>query len=176
MKKLIALLLLLCLALPVFAACGEGEEIPDNMQEAAIETAPYHLYVPNTWLTTTASGISGARVNSEEDAANVTVTVYYPDAATTPAEYFTNVCLPNYTATLKDFARLTDLDGDTTLGGKDAKRYAFTYSLDGKVYQVMQIITASGDMLYVLTYTAYSTNYAAYAEDAEAIRANFTFR
>ena len=176
MKKLIALLLLLCLLVPAFAACGEGEEIPDDMQEAAIETAPYHLYVPNTWLTTTASGISGARVNSEADVANVTVTAYYPDAATTPAEYFENVCLPNYTATLTNFARLTDLDGDTTLGGKDAKRYAFTYTLDEKVYQVMQIITAQGDMLYVLTYTAISANYATYVEDVEAIRVNFTFR
>ena len=176
MKKLIALLLLLCLVLPVFAACGNKEEIPDDMQEAAIETAPYHLYVPNSWLTTTSSGISGAKVNAEADAANVTVTLYYPEAATTPAEYFESVCLPNYTATLTNFARLTDLDGATTLGGKDAARYVFTYSLDGKVYQVMQIITASGDMLYVLTYTAYSTSYATYAEDVEAIRANFTFR
>ena len=77
---------------------------------------------------------------------------------------------------MTNFARLTDLDGDTTLGGKDAKRYVFTYSLDGQVYQVMQIITAQGDMLYVLTYTALSANYATYTEDVEAIRTHFTFR
>lgn len=176
MKKTIALLLALCLALPAFAACGKGEEVPDNMQEAAIATAPYHLYVPQTWLTTTSSGISGAKVNTEADAPNVTVTAYYPDSAMTPAAYFEDVCLPDYAATLHDFTRITARDGDTTLGGKDAKRYVFSHSLNGKVYQVMQIITAGGDMIYVLTYTATAAQYNDHVEEVESIRAAFVFR
>jgi len=176
MKKLIAVLLTLCCLLPVFAACGDKDEVPDNMQEAAIASAPYHLYVPTTWLTTTESGVSGARVNSTADIANVTVTAYYPDEAMTPAAYFENVCLPGYTANLKSFSRLTELDGDTTLGGKDAKCYVFVHTLDDTIYQVKQIIVAQGSVIYVLTYTAKSTNYDTYVGDVEEIRAHFTFR
>ena len=176
MKKIIAILLLLCCLVPAFAACGKKDEVPDNMQEAAIETAPFHLYVPVSWILTTASGISGARVNSNTDTANVTVIAYYPETAMTPADYFTTVCLPAYTADLSNFARLEAQDGTTTLGGRDAARYVFTYTLDGKVYQVMQIIAAQGDMLYVLTYTALSTTYADHTEEVELIRANFAFR
>ena len=176
MKKIIAVLLVLCCLVPAFAACGSKEQVPDNMQEAAITTAPYHLYVPTTWLLTTESGISGARVNSTEDTSNVTVTAYYPEEALTPADYFETKCVSDYAAHLSDFARLTALDGDTTLGGKDAKCYVFTYTLDGAVYQVKQIIVAQGTMLYVLTYTATSMHYNDHLDDVEAIRANFTFR
>ena len=176
MKKIMAVLLTLCCLLPAFAACGKGEEVPDNMQQAAVESAPFSLYVPADWLLTTSSGISGARVNSKEDAANVTVTAYYPDEPTSPADYFETVCLPDYTAHLADFARLSALDGDTTLGGKDAKCYVFTYTLDGQVYQVKQIIAAKDEMLYTLTYTAFSAHYNDHTDEVEQIRANFVFR
>ena len=176
MKKILVALLTLCCLLPVFAACGKGEEAPDNMQQAAVASAPFSLYVPTDWLLTTESGISGARVNSTEDKANVTVTAYYPDAPLSPADYFETVCLPDYTAYFTDFARLTALDGDTTLGGKDAKCYVFTYTMDGHVYQVKQIIVAKDDKLYTLTYTAFSAHYNDHTDEVEQIRANFVFR
>ena len=62
------------------------------------------------------------------------------------------------------------------LGGKNAKTYVFIYTLDGKTYEVMQIIALMGDQLYTLTYTAESANYATHLETVESIRQNFRFR
>ena len=172
--SILTLLLLLTLAATAISCSDDG--IPDDMQNVAIDNANFDLFVPKSWISQKESGISGARV-SNEDTSNVTVTVYLPDRPLTVEEYWSAFCLPSYqNGVLKDFSLIQEQCGDTVLGGKNAKTYVFIYTLDGKTYEVMQIIALMGDQLYTLTYTAESANYATHLETVESIRQNFRFR
>lgn len=174
LTRILAVLLLLTLALTAMACSDDG--IPDDMQNVAIDNANFDLFVPKSWISQKESGISGARV-SNEDTSNVTVTVYLPDRPLTLDEYWNGFCLPSYqNGVLKDFSLLSEQCGDTVLGGKNAKTYVFVYTLDGKAYEVMQIIALKDDQFYTLTYTAESVNYSANLETVESIRQNFRFR
>ena len=173
--KALCLLLLLTLAC-TSVACKKDDGIPEGMQNVSVATVNFDLFVPEYWLPQTESGISGARV-SNTDTSNVTVTVYLPDQVLTVEEYWRNFCLPQYqNGVLKDFTLLEEQCGDTTLGGKNAKKYVFVCTVDGVSYEYMQIITAHGDQLYTLTYTATSASFATHLETVESIRANFRFR
>lgn len=177
MKKLLSVLLILVLACSL-VACSDGDGTPEGMQNVSTENALFNLYVPASWLAQTDSGVSGARV-SNNDPSNVTVTTYFPAASISAAEYWESVCLPAYRdgGVLQSFAVVEASCKDTTLGGKSAKQYVFTYVLDGVTYESMQIITAASDgMLYTLTYTATSEKYAEHLDNVEIIRAEFRFR
>lgn len=177
MKKLLSVLLILVLACTL-VACSDGDGTPEGMQNVSTENALFNLYVPASWLAQTDSGVSGARV-SNSDASNVTVTTYFPETAMSAAQYWETVCLPSYRdgGVLQSFTVIEESCKDTTLGGKDAKQYVFTYVLDGVTYESMQVITAASDMMiYTLTYTATSEKYAEHLESVESIRAEFRFR
>ena len=174
LTRILTVLLLLTLAVTAISCSDDG--IPDDMYNVAIDNAEFDLFVPKNWISQKESGISGARV-SNDDVANVTMTVYLPDRLLTVEEYWNDFCLPSYqNGVLKDFSLIQEQCGDTVLGGKNAKTYVFIYTLDGKTYEVMQIIALMGDQLYTLTYTAESANYATHLETVESIRQNFRFR
>ena len=59
MKRLIALLLLLVLAVSA-VACGNEDGVPDGMKNAATENAKYYLYVPESWFEQNEGGVCGA--------------------------------------------------------------------------------------------------------------------
>lgn len=175
MKKLIAVFLLLTLTFCA-VSCKKDDSVPSGMKDAAIADAEYHLYVPELWVPNNGNGVSGAYANSS-DRANVTVTSYLPDTAMSPETYFNEVCLPQYgNGTLAGFQVLDELCGDTTLGGLNAKKYVYIYSLGGVDYESMQVIASTGKMVYNLTYTAKAANYADHTEDVEEIVKAFTFR
>jgi len=175
MKKIVSILLLLVLLLGL-VACGEQSDVPDNMQNVAGANAKFDLYVPLSWTSFADGGVSGG-VAPTEDRANVTVTATISDLA--PAQYWTEKCLPTYKgerAPVGEFILRDDECGDTTLGGKDAKRYVFTYRMDGENFKVMQIITAADGVIYTMTFTARDTAYGNYNETIEQIRSAFRFR
>lgn len=182
MKKLLTALmaLLLLLALTVsLASCSNDDPTPEGMKNVATEKAQalFDLYVPELWLAQTESGVSGARV-SNTDTSNVTVTVYFPDEESiTPEGYWEDFCLPQYqNGVLKDFALVEADCKDTTLGGKNAKQYVFVYAMGDVRYEVMQIITVHGGLVFTMTYTAEETNYAANLEDVEWVRSEFVLK
>lgn len=175
MKKTIAVLLLLVLALCT-VSCKKDNAPPSGMKEAATAGAEYHLYVPELWIANNGNGISGAYTGTA-DRANVTVTSYLPDFSMSAESYFNEICLPQYqNGTLAGFELLSDLCGDTTLGGLNAKKYVYIYSLGGVDYETMQVIASSSKMIYTLTYTAKAANYADHTEDVEEIVKAFAFR
>lgn len=175
MKKLIAILLLLTLMLCA-VSCKKDDATPSGMKDAATAGAEYHLYVPEMWVPNNGNGISGAYANST-DKANVTVTSYLPDTVMSAESYFNDVCLPQYNnGTLSGFQVLNDLCGDTMLGGLNAKKYVYIYSLAGVDYETMQVIASTGKMVYNLTYTATAASYAEHTEDVEEIVKAFAFR
>lgn len=175
MKKLMAILLLLALTLCA-VSCKKDNAPPSGMVEAATADAEYHLYVPELWVVNNQSGISGAYTSSA-DRANVTVTSYLPDVSMSAEDYFNDICLPQYeNGTLTGFQLLNDLCGDTTMGGLNAKKYVYVFSLGGTDYETMQVIASTGKMIYTLTYTAKAANYADHTEDVEEIVKAFAFR
>jgi len=174
MKKLISVLLLLAMCLTL-AACKNDDATPDGMQNVSDEEAAFNLYVPASWAPRTESGVSGASVGGS-DGSNVICTAVMPDSEMTPETYWNNVCLSQYHATLPDFTVQEDQCGDTTLGGMNAKKYVFTYNMDGNAFVVMQVITSYGGMMYTLQYTALSASYNQYLEDVNTIVSSFTFR
>lgn len=170
---LLALTLVLCTA-----SCKKDDGIPDGMMNVATERAQtyFDLYVPEGWTPQTDSGISGARV-SGTDSSNVTATLYFPNTVMTAESYWNDFCLPEYqNGVLKDFSIIQDACKDTTLGGKNAKQYVFVFVMDGVAYETMQIITVHDNMVFTLTYTAESANYANHLETVESIRAEFRLK
>ncbi len=177
LKKSLSLLLVLLTLCCSLVACS-ADAAPDGMQNVAIENAQFNLYVPQgSWLSTSSSGISGARVSSGEDLSNVTVTVYYPDTPQSVTDYWNNRCLPEYRTYFKDFTLIEDKCGDATLGGMDAKRYVYEAKLEADVtYRFMQVITVKDLMVYTFTYTAKADLYDSHLADVDSIVAEFTFR
>ncbi len=170
------LLVLLIVATLFCAVSCKKNNTPEGMQNAATEDAAFDLFVPAAWLPLTGSGVSGARY-SDTDASNVTALTYLPDRAMNAETYWNEVALPQYgNGTLGDFTVLAEQCGDAVLGGKDAKKYVFTYVFGDVSYEVMQYITLKDDVVYILTYTALGTNFAAHLDDVERIRAEFVFR
>ena len=174
LTRILTVLLLMALAVTAISCSDDG--IPDDMYNVAIDNAEFDLFVPKNWISQKDSGISGARV-SNMDTSNVTVTVYLPDREMTVEEYWNDFCLPSYqNGVLKDLSVIGEQCGDTVLGGKNAKKYVFVCTLDGKSMEYMQIIAEKGGKLYTLTYTAESANYSTHLETVESIRQNFRFR
>ena len=172
MKRIFAICLLLgCLL--TLASCN-NDATPEGMKNVALESAKYNLYVPESWIEGSYN-VSGARASALENAPNVLATVYYPDAQLTPQGYWESQCLPEYSAVFANF-KIIEEGTDTTLGGKDAKKYQFSYTFGETLYQCMQVITVYDFNVYVVTYTALSTEYDTYKEDADSIVANFTFK
>ena len=117
MKKFLAVLLLLCVALSL-AACNK-DQTPDGMKDAAIENADYHLYVPEVWITTNTMGLSGAHAGAADKdfSPNVIVTVYYPDTVIDLPTYFTTVAKPQLDSVLEGLSMVEEGKA-ATLGGK----------------------------------------------------------
>ncbi|MBQ3063888.1 MAG: hypothetical protein IJC99_03695 [Clostridia bacterium] len=176
MKKILAVLLLLCTVL-AFVACANKDQTPDGMKDVAIEGADYHLYVPEAWIPTNTAGLSGAHAGGGDKpfSPNVIVTVYYPDGVTTLAAYFKDVVKPELDLT---FAELVPVENEkaVTMGGKDALLYTYTYTLGGTAYKQMQVIVGNGSCIYTLAYTATANLYDTYIEEVNRIIAEFTFK
>ena len=181
MKRLLtaALAALMLLTLVIGAtSCKKDDGTPDGMQNVSAPGAPFDLYVPEDWLSQADSGVSGARV-SNTDTSNVTVTMYMPDADMNAETYWQEKCVPEYTPAeghvgLPGFT-VIEQGTDTTLGGANAKKYVFTFEMDGVKYQLMQIIAVEGSMVYTLQYHATEVNYPLHTDVVENIRSNFRF-
>ena len=182
MKKVLirtlSVLLLAVLALSA-VSCAKSDGTPDGMQCVSIPDATFALYVPEGWVSQVSGGVSGARV-SNTDTSNVTVTLYVPDEVVDAENYWQNYCLPEYTPAeghigLPAFT-VVEEGADTTLGGANAKKYVFTFEMDGVKYQLMQIIAVEDSIVYTLQYHATEGAYANHTEEVEDIRSAFRFR
>lgn len=173
MKKIVAVLLL-AVCLLSFAACANTDQTPDGMQNVALESAEYYLYVSKNWIPTSYN-VSGAKAHTADNAPNILTTVYYAESGVTPTSYWENYCLAEYQAV---FANFTVLESEIaeTLGGKDAKAYKFSYTFGASTYQCYQVMTVYDFNVYVLTYTAIATEYDSFIADMEAAVDYFKFK
>ena len=171
MKRILALLLLavLCVGL---VSCAD-DEVPKGMKNVATESAKFYLFVPDSWVSQSERGVSGATSPGGEKA-NVLVTQYLMEQLYTPQTYWENKCCPEREATFSSF-EVTE-SKDSTLGGVDAKTYVYTAVLGGNTYRFMEVFAVVDNMIYTLTYTATPEHFETYLADVDSICANFRFR
>ena len=175
MKKILLAVLALLL-LCSLVACSSDDSIPEGTQRVSVETAPFDLFVPSTWVPMTANGVSGAKM-SPTSKVNVTVLTYFPEQVMDAATYWEQKALPDYrNGALQNFTLIEEQCGDALLGGKDAKKYVYTFTLGSATYEQMQIIAVKDDMVYIMTYNAPSTEFADHLEEIETIRSNFRYK
>ena len=172
-KTTVALLLAL-VALLSFVGCAD-DAVPDGMKNVAPDTAMFYLYVPESWISQSESGIAGA-VSPLAEGCNVNVTVYLLDEYIDIPKYFAERCMPEYEATFTNLVLDDTLCVEGTLGGVDARTYVFSASLGGEDYRFRQVIAMLDNVVYTLTYTAPAEHYDTYTEDVDQICANFVFR
>ena len=173
MKKI--LVVVLAMLMLVLAVSCNKDGTPDGMQNASIEGAAYNFYVPDTWVTVTESGVSCAKATVGNNAPNATLTVYYPDSVITPNDHWQVNCLPEYRTVLQNIVVHED-GSDVTLGGKDAKKYVFSYTVGTDSYQCQQVIAVYDYQVYVLTYTALADAYDTHVADVESMLTHFAFK
>ena len=173
MKRILTVLLLIACLVSV-VGCANTDQTPDGMQNVALDSAKYNLYVPESWIPASYN-ISGAKATAEDNAPNVIVTEHYPEGEVTAATYWSEYCIPEYTTVFTSFTLIED-GTDTTLGGKDAKKYRFSYTFGDTLYQCQQVIAVYDFNVYVLTYTAVSTAYDTYASEVDTVISSFTFK
>lgn len=173
MKKLI--LVLLAVAMLVCAVACNSDGTPAGMQDVALESASFHLYVSEFWISTASSGISGAKATTSPTAPNVTATVYYPSEQMDVAAYWQNKCMPDYSANLKGL-EVQEQGTATTLGGKDAQIFVFKFAMGQDMYRCKQVMTVYEHQIYTVTYTALEKDYDSCTADVDEILANFTFK
>lgn len=173
MKKIIAVLLVV-VCLFALSACANTDNTPDGMQNVALESANYYLYVSKNWIPTSYN-VSGAKAHTADNAPNILATVYYPEEQVTPTSYWENACLAEYQAVFTNFT-VIESEVAETLGGKDAKAYRFSYTFGATVYQCKQVIAVYDFNVYVLTYTAVATEYDSFVADFDAVVDYFAFK
>jgi len=126
MKKIVALLLLLVM---VFGAvsCGDKVEPPEGFQLASVKSAPFYLYVPNTWTSNASSGISSAYC--AKGSALVSAFSQKSDEEDS-LEQYTAETFASFQTSLEGFELIQTFE-DTTLGSYAAYRFDYK-AMSGK--------------------------------------------
>ena len=173
MKKIIALLLLLVMACGMMVSCGDEVEPPTGFQNASVGSAPFYLYVPNTWTSNASSGISSAYCSTES---RVLVSAFAKENEEgILLEQYTGQTLESFLRTLEDFELTTKME-DAVLGSYAAYRFGYTATSGDKSMEFLTYVSEYVDGFAVLTYSAEQTAFETYAADFAEIVAKFTFK
>ncbi len=156
MKKAIALLSLMILALTLLVSCGETDEVPGMTLISKPTRDGYYFYLPEEYTVDRSSGIPVGYL-SELDRTSISCYLAHPSEATV-ADYVAANLDRDSLGT--DFLMETEASA-MTVGGKDAFTYVYSF-LRGEVgYRVMQVYIPLGETpaegVVILTYTGTST-------------------
>ena len=148
-------------------------EAPEGMMLVTGNDVAYRFFAPTSWQKGNAEAASLVYV-SEDDYSNVSVIGYTAPDGYSVADYWEDTeksykdAFGNYT--------LTAEPASSTMGGKRATVYEFTYNLGGVIYKCRQTVCVYGYMIVVMTYTALSENYDTHLPEAEQMQNALTFR
>ena len=181
-KRTVALLVLLTLALFCFAGCNKDDEVPEGMYSVTLEGEPFILYVPGSWTDNRDSGISSAYISVK-------------NAITTAARYYTvgDMSLEEYVndhvaKTRESLAKQNFADkavNPTALGkDKSAKKYEYTFDRistengedTASNVTVIQYFAKNGNNVIVLSFYGLTEELSGeYLDMFEQIRTEFVF-
>ena len=148
-------------------------ESPAGMKLVTGNDVAYRFFAPETWVIGEAEAAALVYA-SESDRSNVTVTGYAAPDGYSVANYWEDT-EKYYKDALKDYTLTSDPTA-STMGGKKATVYEYTYSLGGVSYKCRQSICVFGYMIVVMTYTALPENYDAHMGEVEQMQGALTFR
>lgn len=175
MSVVSAVLCVLCVLFCLTGCSSGNSNVPDGMKLASVDGAPFCLYVPTAWTLNTDSGLSGAYYSMTQKA-TVSANAYSDSDCDTVEDYWAKISA-EYASEYKNFAEESGSVGGTasTLGDRNARKYAFSADFDGEKYRVTQYIAKSDGMFYVLTYSAISDNYEEHLEEVDKMAQVFSF-
>ena len=152
---------------------GDGEA-PEGMILVSNKDVAYRFYAPDTWKANYDQQVFAAY--REDDRSNVSVIPYMPQKeGMSVAEYF-GIC-KNQMIDIGGEGSFTLIsEEETTLGGRNATVYVYTYVIGGKTYQYKQVIAVYRSMVYSMTYTATPENFEKHLADVDAMIDAFEFR
>ena len=164
---------------------GSGDEkkipsvdnVPEGMKLITNNDVAYRFFAPESWVVGNAEAAALVYA-SETDRSNVTVMGFIPTVDDTElygvADYWEDT-EKHYKDALTDYT-LTAEPVESTMGGKKATVYEYTYSLSGVTYRCRQVVCVYSYMIIVMTYTALPENYDAHLAEAERMQDALTFR
>lgn len=173
-------LVFVILALSLVSCSEEELSVPDGCIEISADGVGYNFYMVDTWQTGEQNGMTSAMV-SEFDTSNVSMMGFDAGEATSAKDYWAQFS-EEFTTVFGEIV-YEEEGSDTTLGGKDAKKYIYTASIAGKEYKFMQIVCymqnaqlfTSQPEVYVFTYTAAPDKYDEHIEDVIYMADNIVF-
>ncbi len=157
---------LLCLLICFSAVGCSGDDTPDGMHLVSLEGEPFKLYAPDSWVSNTSSGISGAFFTATD---NIAVSARYvtpEDTEQTLSEY-AEECIASYTASMKQF-ELSE-NSASVLGGADALRLMYSAEVGEKTFTFCHYITKYNGDFISLTIHAPKDIYDSYTDQFTSI-------
>lgn len=170
MKKIISILLVLCMAL-TFTACAAKENVPEGMKDVAPDDEKYNFYVPEAWRTN--SGDIVGAYYSMTDRSNVSIMAYGGEYES--SEEYWNSFKKSAESVFSKFSVISENEAKV-LDGRNAVRYCYAMTLDGENYKCMQTVVSFSNIFYVITYTSTEEYYDNHLEDVEKILSSFDFK
>lgn len=170
MKKIISVILVIC-AIFAFSSCAKQEQAPDGMKNVAPDSEKYYFYVPQSWRTNSGD-IVGAYYGLS-DRSNVSIMAYGGEFETSE-EYWSDFKTRSERV-FSAFEVVTENEAKL-ISERNAIRFVYKMTLDGKDYKCMQTVVSFSNILYVITYTAPAENYDSHLEEVEKILSEFKFK
>ena len=150
MKKLLSLLLVLCLCFTLFACKNNTEEAPDGMKAVATGAKlGFTFYVPEAWVDSSYGSIASAYVSNLDTSSVSLVRVDLSDST------FENYVKESLSASKNVPTYLEEGKAVNVGNAKRALSYVYTYAYGEYTYQFMQVLCEAEDGAYYLfTYGA----------------------
>ncbi len=142
-KKITALLLVLIFCIAA-VGCAK-DDIPDGMYLASRSDEPFKLYVPESWMSNSSSGISSAFISGS---ANIAVSARYftPESSETTLDEYTNSYIESCEKGLEQFDLLENTAA--VIGANDAKKLAYTVKSGEKSFKFsVYLVKYAGDFI-----------------------------
>ena len=147
------------------------EHTPEGFYLASHSKLEYRLFVPNTWIVDTKSGVPSAKA-SQNELSHVSMTsIVRRDGVANGKEYW-EMFKKNYEFELTEIAT----DENAKMGEYNAFAVEYKNNILGLEYHNKQVMLTTSDIIYILTFTADDDSYDKYLEDFNTIASMFEFK
>lgn len=152
MKRTLALLLTVIIAILSLAGCAASSDAPAGMQKVrGSDALGYYLYVPEGWTVANQGDVAAAYVSTLDNTSVTLVEASMPEG--TIAEYF-EAAKADFTFAIN----LTKENADFKLGNAtEAKQFIYDYEYSDYKFRTMQVFAKFEGRFYIFTFTSQLT-------------------
>ncbi len=172
--RITAAILAVLTVLSLSAGCAKKDpEIPSGMKKASGEAADYIMYVPEDWRVDSSSLYTAAYYSSG-DATSISATAYGMNYGDENVDDWFKGFMEEFGGVYTDVAEPTE--EDAKLGGADGKKYTFSGTLNGQVYDYIVVAAIRQNYIYYITYTSTPEYYESHLDALDKVVTNFAFK